>query len=65
MTGHHHTTPPTVFVVFADPSADREAEFNNWYDTIHGPDALANGSFTGCTGIGPPTRRSPQHRTSR
>jgi hypothetical protein len=38
-------TPSTVFVAFADPDADRDAEFNEWYDTVHGPDALANGSF--------------------
>ena len=39
-------TPSTLFVAFADPPPDRDAEFNEWYDTIHGPDALANGSFT-------------------
>jgi hypothetical protein len=39
-------TPPTLFVAFADPPAARDAEFNEWYDTVHGPDALANGSFT-------------------
>jgi hypothetical protein len=39
------TTPSTLFVAFADPAADRDAEFNEWYDTVHGPDALANGSF--------------------
>jgi hypothetical protein len=39
-------TPSTVFVAFADPPPEREAEFNDWYDTVHGPDALANGSFT-------------------
>ncbi len=39
-------TPSTVFVAFADPPPEREAEFNEWYDTVHGPDALANGSFT-------------------
>ena len=38
-------TPSTLFVAFADPPADRDAEFNEWYDTIHGPDASANGSF--------------------
>jgi hypothetical protein len=38
-------TPSTVFVAFADPADDRDAEFNQWYDTVHGPDALANGSF--------------------
>ena len=39
-------TPSTLFVAFADPPAEREDEFNEWYDTIHGPDALENGSFT-------------------
>jgi hypothetical protein len=39
-------TPSTVFVALADPPADRDAEFNEWYDTVHGPDALENGSFT-------------------
>jgi hypothetical protein len=39
-------TPSTVFVAFADPAPGRDAEFNEWYDTVHGPDALANGSFT-------------------
>ena len=39
-------TPSTLFVAFADPPPERDAEFNEWYDTIHGPDALANGSFT-------------------
>lgn len=38
--------PATLFVAFADPAAGRDAEFNEWYDTVHGPDALANGSFT-------------------
>ena len=33
-------TPATLFVAFADPPADRDAEFNEWYDTVHGPDAL-------------------------
>src|SRR5690606_34032659 len=37
-------TPSTLFVVFANPTAEHEAEFNRWYDEIHGPDALANGS---------------------
>jgi hypothetical protein len=27
-------------------AAQHEAEFNRWYDEVHGPDALANGSFT-------------------
>lgn len=39
------STPPTVFVVFAAPPAEREGELHHWYDTVHGPDSLANGSF--------------------
>lgn len=38
-------TPNSVFVVLANPTPEHEAEFNRWYDEIHGPDALANGSF--------------------
>jgi hypothetical protein len=39
-------TPPTVFAVFADPPAGREQELQDWYETVHGPDAIGNGSFT-------------------
>ena len=39
-------TPNSVFVVFANPTPEHEAEFNRLYDEIHGPDALENGSFT-------------------
>jgi hypothetical protein len=39
-------TPPTVFAVFAAPPAGREDELQRWYETVHGPDALGNGSFT-------------------
>ncbi len=39
------TWPPALFVVFAEPSAEREAEFHHWYDRVHGPDAIDNGSF--------------------
>jgi len=38
-------TPRSLFVVFANPKPEHEAEFNRWYDEIHGPDALENGSF--------------------
>jgi hypothetical protein len=38
-------TPPTLFVVHADPEPDQLEEFRLWYDEVHGPDALANGSF--------------------
>jgi hypothetical protein len=38
-------SPPTLFVVLADPPAGREQEFQDWYDTVHGPDAIENGSF--------------------
>lgn len=52
------STPRTLFVVFANPTAEHEAEFNRWYDEVHGPDALANGSFLAlhrfrATGPGP------------
>jgi hypothetical protein len=40
------TTPPTLFVVFAEPPADGEEAFHHWYDVVHGPDAIQNGSFT-------------------
>jgi hypothetical protein len=39
------TVAPSLFVVLAEPSPEREAELNNWYDKVHGPDALENGSF--------------------
>jgi len=38
--------PRCLFVVLADPPAERELEFHRWYDTVHGPDAFAGGSFT-------------------
>jgi hypothetical protein len=34
-----------LFVVQGDPPHAREAEYHQWYDTVHGPDALNNGSF--------------------
>jgi len=40
------TTPPTLFVVFAEPPVEAEDAFHHWYDVIHGPDAIENGSFT-------------------
>jgi hypothetical protein len=39
-------TPRALFVVFANPTPEHEPEFNRWYDEIHGPDALGNGSFS-------------------
>lgn len=39
------SAPPTLFVVLADPKPDEVAEFHRWYDEVHGPDALGNGSF--------------------
>lgn len=39
-------TPRALFVVLANPLPEHEAEFNRWYDEVHGPDALGNGSFT-------------------
>ena len=35
-----------MFVVLAEPSPEQEADFHDWYDKIHGPDALENGSFS-------------------
>jgi hypothetical protein len=40
------TPTPSVFVVLAEPSPEQEADFHHWYDQIHGPDALDNGSFS-------------------
>jgi hypothetical protein len=40
------TPSPSVFVVLAEPSPQQEADFHGWYDKIHGPDALENGSFS-------------------
>jgi hypothetical protein len=37
--------PQCVFMVFASPPPDRVEELDHWYQVIHGPDALANGSF--------------------
>jgi len=39
-------TPRALFVVFANPTPEHETDFNRWYDEVHGPDALGNGSFT-------------------
>ena len=30
-----------VFVVLTNPTADKEAEYNRWYDTVHLPDVCA------------------------
>jgi hypothetical protein len=55
-------SPPTMFVVFADPPSAREQEFHDWYDTVHGPDALENGSFEALyryRAVGSGWRRAP------
>jgi hypothetical protein len=55
-------TPRALFVVFGNPAPEHEAEFNRWYDEIHGPDALENGSFTALhrfRAIGPGYRGTP------
>ncbi len=55
-------TPRALFVVFANPAPEHEAEFNRWYDEIHGPDALGNGSFTALhrfRAVGPGHRATP------
>ena len=35
----------TLFVVVCEPAPHAEEQFNRWYDEVHGPDALENGSF--------------------
>jgi hypothetical protein len=55
-------TPRALFVVFANPAAEHEVEFNRWYDEVHGPDALENGSFTALhrfRAVGPGYRATP------
>ena len=37
--------PRCVFMVFANPPADRVEELDHWYQVVHGPDAIENGSF--------------------
>ena len=37
--------PRCVFMVFANPPADRVQELDHWYQVVHGPDAIENGSF--------------------
>ena len=41
--------PRCLFMVFARPSDDRVLELQEWYDVIHAPDAMANGSFNALT----------------
>lgn len=36
----------SVFLVHANCAAEQDAEFNQWYDTIHVPDILAIEGFT-------------------
>ncbi len=55
-------TTRALFVVFANPKPEHEAEFNQWYDEVHGPDALENGSFTALhrfRAVGPGYRDTP------
>jgi hypothetical protein len=35
-----------AFIVWSTPHPGREDEFNRWYDEVHLPDSVANGSFT-------------------
>jgi hypothetical protein len=35
----------SLFTVFGNPEPGRAEELAHWYDAVHGPDALANGSF--------------------
>ena len=62
------STPRALFVVFANPKPEHEAEFNRWYDEVHGPDALGNGSFTALhrfRAIGPATAPPPTSHSGR
>ncbi len=34
------------FIVWSTPYPGREDEYNRWYDEVHLPDSIANGSFT-------------------
>ncbi len=34
------------FIVWSTPYPGREADYNRWYDEVHLPDSIANGSFT-------------------
>lgn len=34
------------FIVWSTPHAGRDDEYNRWYDEVHLPDSIANGSFT-------------------
>lgn len=43
MFGH---TARMTFIVWSTPHAGKEDEFNRWYDEVHLPDSIANGSFT-------------------
>jgi hypothetical protein len=36
----------SAMLVFTNCPADKEAEFNTWYDTIHVPDIIATEGFT-------------------
>jgi hypothetical protein len=35
-----------AFIVWSTPHPGREDEFNRWYDEVHLPDSVANGSFS-------------------
>jgi hypothetical protein len=39
------TAPASIFTVFCNPGTGGEEALAEWYMEIHGPDALANGSF--------------------
>jgi hypothetical protein len=51
-----------AFIVWSTPHAGREDEFNRWYDEVHLPDSVANGSFTAMhryEAVGPGYRAAP------
>ena len=36
-----HTSGKTLYLVFSNPVEGREAEYNEWYDSVHVPEVLA------------------------
>ena len=51
-----------LFVVQGSPPPEREADYHRWYDEVHGPDALACGSFREMRryrAVGPGERSAP------
>jgi hypothetical protein len=38
--------PTYRYIMFTNPAAGREDEFNHWYDNVHIPDIEKSGAFT-------------------